>query len=164
MLANFTGLAQHFGPCIQILYITLPPFNNHNTQETLQWYNPYTVQLQTLDQSWYNGPYVLFIIMNVVTKCIKSNTNSICVDPMIWKLFHRLNQYALPTFCPIPPLPESGWLCFFWGPSLSRVSLDLFQPKTSSFSTRALIWVHFKTVRYFYQPIFSLFSYFKNAL
>ena len=41
---------------------------------------------------------------------------------------------------------------------------DLFQPKTDLFSTRALIWVHFKTVRYFSQPIFSLFSYLKNAL
>ena len=40
---------------------------------------------------------------------------------------------------------------------------DLFQPKTSTFSTRALIWVHFKTMRYFSQSIFSLFSYLKNA-
>ena len=39
---------------------------------------------------------------------------------------------------------------------------DLFQPKTDFFPTRALIWVHFKTVRYFSQPIFSLFSYFKK--
>ena len=38
---------------------------------------------------------------------------------------------------------------------------DLFQTKTDLFSTRALIWVHFKTVHYFYQPIFSLFSYLK---
>ena len=30
-----------------------------------------------------------------------------------------------------------------------RVGYDLFQPKTSTFSTRSLIWVHFKTVRYF---------------
>ena len=41
---------------------------------------------------------------------------------------------------------------------------DLFQPKTSTFSTGALIWVHFKTVRYFSQPIFRLFSYLTNAL
>ena len=41
--------------------------------------------------------------------------------------------------------------------------LDLFQPKTSTFSTRALIWVHFKTVHYFYRPIFSLFSYLKHV-
>ena len=34
-----------------------------------------------------------------------------------------------------------------------------FQPKTDLFPTRALIWVHFKTVRYFSQPIFILFSY-----
>ena len=40
-------------------------------------------------------------------------------------------------------------------------TLDLFQPKTDLFSTRALIWVHFKTVHYFSQPIFSLFSYLK---
>ena len=44
------------------------------------------------------------------------------------------------------------------------VGIDLFQPKTDLFSTRALIWVHFKTVRYFHQPIFSSFSYLKNAL
>ena len=41
---------------------------------------------------------------------------------------------------------------------------DLFQPKMDLFSTRALIWVHFKTVRYFSQPIFRSFSYWKNAL
>ena len=41
---------------------------------------------------------------------------------------------------------------------------DLFHPKTFTFSTHALIWVHFKTVRYFSQPIFSIFSHFKNAL
>ena len=47
---------------------------------------------------------------------------------------------------------------------MSSSALDLFQPKTDLFSTRALIWVHFKTVRYFSQPIFRLFSYLKNAL
>ena len=40
---------------------------------------------------------------------------------------------------------------------------DSFQPKTDLFSTRSLISVHFKTVRYFSQSIFSLFSYLKNA-
>ena len=35
--------------------------------------------------------------------------------------------------------------------------VELFQPKTSTFSTRALIWVHFKTVHCFSQPIISLF-------
>ena len=44
-----------------------------------------------------------------------------------------------------------------------NVPNDLFQPKTDLFSTRALIWVHFKTVRYFSQPNFRLFSYLKNA-
>ena len=52
-------------------------------------------------------------------------------------------------------------------PNLFRVEKitteDLFNPKTDLFSTRALISVHLKTVRYFYQPIFSLFSYLKNA-
>ena len=38
---------------------------------------------------------------------------------------------------------------------------DLFQPKTDLFSTHALISVKFKTVRYFSQSIFSLFSYLK---
>ena len=37
----------------------------------------------------------------------------------------------------------------------------MFQPKSDLFSTRALIWVHFKTVYHIYQPIFSLFSYLK---
>ena len=41
---------------------------------------------------------------------------------------------------------------------------DLFQPKTSTFSTRALIWVHFETVHWVSQLIFSLFSHLKNAL
>ena len=41
----------------------------------------------------------------------------------------------------------------------SSAIVDLFQPKTALFSTRALISVHFKTVRYFSQPIFRLFSY-----
>ena len=40
---------------------------------------------------------------------------------------------------------------------------DLFHPKTSNLSTRAIIWVHFKTVHYFSQSIFSLFSYLKDA-
>ena len=43
------------------------------------------------------------------------------------------------------------------------LALDLFQPKTSTFSTHALIWVYFKTVHYFYQPIFNLFPNLKNA-
>ena len=42
--------------------------------------------------------------------------------------------------------------------------LDLFQPKTSIFSTHALISVHFKTVHYFCQPIFSLISHLKNTV
>ena len=44
-----------------------------------------------------------------------------------------------------------------------RTILDLFQPKTSTFSTRALIWVHSKTVHYFSQPILCLFLYLKEA-
>ena len=42
--------------------------------------------------------------------------------------------------------------------------IDLFQPKTDLFPTRALIWVQFKTVRYFSQPIFRLFSYLKKCI
>ena len=45
---------------------------------------------------------------------------------------------------------------------ISMANIDLFQPKTDLFSTHALISVHFKTVRYFFQSIFSLFSYIKN--
>ena len=42
--------------------------------------------------------------------------------------------------------------------------IRLVPAQDGPFSTRALIWVHFKTVRYFHQPIFSLFSDLKNAL
>ena len=45
-----------------------------------------------------------------------------------------------------------------------HVTHDLFQPKTSIFSTRALIWLHFKTVNLFLRPIFSLFSHLNSAL
>ena len=38
---------------------------------------------------------------------------------------------------------------------------DLFQPKTSTFSTSALIWAHFTTVHYCSQTILCLFSYLK---
>ena len=41
---------------------------------------------------------------------------------------------------------------------------DLVQPKTSTFSTHALIRVHFKVVHWFYQPIFILFSHLNGAL
>ena len=41
---------------------------------------------------------------------------------------------------------------------------DLFQPKAFTFSTRTLIWVHFKNVYELSQPIFSSFSHLKNAL
>ena len=46
----------------------------------------------------------------------------------------------------------------------NHISIDLFQPKTDLFPTRSLVWVHFKTVRYFYQPIFGSFLYLQNAL
>ena len=64
-------------------------------------------------------------------------------------------------------LRSTGGTAWIWlGVRRAQNSLlfDLFQPKTSTISTRALISVHFKTVRYFSQPIFRLFSYFKNAL
>ena len=48
-------------------------------------------------------------------------------------------------------------------PKLSYPECDLFHPKTDLFSTCALIWVHFTTVHYFSQPIFSLFLYLKNS-
>ena len=50
-----------------------------------------------------------------------------------------------------------------WPEMEPQSKYDLFQAKTDLFPTRAFIWVHFKTVHYFYQPIFSLFSYLKNA-
>ena len=62
---------------------------------------------------------------------------------------HIKSVVAVPVLVPVPVnLPYTS---------------DLFQPKTSTFSTRALILVHFKTVHYFSQPIFSLFSYLKHA-
>ena len=51
-------------------------------------------------------------------------------------------------------LPVANMMC-------RDMVLDLFQPKTDLFSTHALIWVHLKTMRYFYQPIFSSFLYLK---
>ena len=42
--------------------------------------------------------------------------------------------------------------------------LDLVQPKTSTFSTHALVWVHYKVVHKISQPIFSLFSHLNSAL
>ena len=45
-----------------------------------------------------------------------------------------------------------------------QITMHLFQPKTPTFSTRALIWVHFKTVHYFSQPIFHLFTNLNSAL
>ena len=44
------------------------------------------------------------------------------------------------------------------------VGLRLVTDQDVHFSTRTLILVHFITVQYFYQPIFSLFSNIKNAL
>ena len=102
-----------------------------------------------------------------VFKCVLRYLNGVATQGLIMK-----------------PDPEKGVECFVgayfmggWnqeegkdpGLVLSRTGYiimysDLFQPKTSTFSTRALIWAHFKTVRYFYQPIFSSFSYLKNAL
>ena len=71
------------------------------------------------------------------------------------KIIPRYRFYLLPYIFPkIHSIISPSW----------HTILDLFQPKTSTFSTRALISVHLKTVRYFSQPIFSLFSYLKNAL
>ena len=53
----------------------------------------------------------------------------------------------------------NSYIILVKGSNLSR----LVPAENGPFSTRALIWVHFKTVQYFYQPIFSLFSYLKNA-
>ena len=41
---------------------------------------------------------------------------------------------------------------------------DLSHPQKSSFYTRALIWMHFKTVHYFSQQNLSLILYLKNSL
>ena len=105
--------------------------------------------------------------------------SSLSLAPYFWavKSFHFifiwLNYYLsfqLNTCCTI-------WSCyvilhvilcmfFFWMNNMIHYFYiyDLFQPKTSTISTRALISVHFKTVPYFSQPIFGLFSYLKNAL
>ena len=44
-------------------------------------------------------------------------------------------------------LPLVGSVSAFMAQTQPEVIPDLFQPKTSTFSPRALIWVHFKTVR-----------------
>ena len=46
----------------------------------------------------------------------------------------------------------------------NHLTYDLVQPKTSIFSTHALIRVHFKVVHWFSQPIFSLFLHLNSAL
>ena len=43
--------------------------------------------------------------------------------------------------------------------SIEEKVLGLVPAQDGSFSTRALILAQFKTVHYFSQPIFSLFSY-----
>ena len=58
---------------------------------------------------------------------------------------------------------EKGLYLMIWMHIYISSTFDLFQPKTVTFSTRALIWANFKTVHYFSQPSFSLFSYLKNA-
>ena len=54
----------------------------------------------------------------------------------------------------------TSWMAFIFVDTFSvDFRGDLFQPKTDLFSTRALISVNFKTMRYFFQPIFRIFSY-----
>ena len=78
---------------------------------------------------------------------VKANTdNTPIIIHKLWCLILHLNP---------PPLTIQ------YSQVNESLVIDLFQPKTSTFSTRALISVHFKTVRYFSQPIFRLFSYLK---
>ena len=54
---------------------------------------------------------------------------------------------------------NAAWWRYLMSAAFDVMAYDLFQPKTDLFPTCALISVHFKTVRYFSQYIFSLFSY-----
>ena len=79
-------------------------------------------------------------------------------DPTLQIFIVKLGSYIADIKGCSANLPLSAWYVLNF-----NSKYDLFQPKTDFFSTRTLISVHFKTVRYFSQSIFSLFSYFKNA-
>ena len=82
--------------------------------------------------------FLLFVYKNV------SQKNSFCIYE--WKLRW------------LPSSKDNG-------PDYLHIYTTLFRSNVPfPSSNRALIWVHFKTVHYFNQPIFSLFSYLKNAL
>ena len=79
-----------------------------------------------------------------------------------WPLVIRLGPISTLTiiasyhFVPCAPLSYyPNWITLR---HVLVISVDLFQPKTDLFSTRSLIWMHFKTVHYFSQPIISFFN------
>ena len=92
--------------------------------------------------------YLVDDISNIIDKCTENITIA-APTPATEDLFDGVIFYTLPTY----KAAEFRII----------IAMELFQPKTDLFSTRTLIWVHFKTVHYFSQPIFSLFSYLKNT-
>ena len=56
------------------------------------------------------------------------------------------------------------WMMLWWcGWLQGRKPYDLFQPKTFTFSSRSLIWVHYKILNLFSQTNFSLFSHLNSV-
>ena len=95
-----------------------------------------------------------FLAFPVLHERLRNQRPTLVVSPDVSTRFKEIwigNVLLLGTFLvKFLPAPE---------PFRRKDAFNLFQPKTDLFSTRALILVHFKTVRYFSQPIFILFSY-----
>ena len=83
-------------------------------------------------------------------------------DPLP-KTKYLLPPQSDPTKSIVPSSLNQKKLLIIVYPGYPTSLNDLFQAKTDLFFTRAFISVHFKTVHYFSQPFFSLFSYLKNA-
>ena len=81
-----------------------------------------------------------------------------------WKIFTAgsiISSLSIPSN---EQVSKYTYFCYYIHIFNYVIVMDLFQPKTDLFSTRARIWVHFKSVHYFSQPIYSLFSYLNNAI
>ena len=84
-------------------------------------------------------------------------------EPLVVSHFCYLRTYIIPFWGNSWKLFAPFLLLIFNYSSVNVLYKDLLHPNKDLFSTHALILVHFKTVHYFSQPIFSLFSYKKNA-
>ena len=72
---------------------------------------------------------------------------------------------SMTVMCLTPgPMVHALFPVFFAFLTIPLVMLDLVQPKTSTFSTFAIILVHYKFLHQLYQPIFGLFSNLNSSL